>query len=95
MSALLLALLAAAALAVAAVPRWRRAFQWGRGPGSYPVSRLGCLGTALAFAVMAVGVAGASFGFLRPDVGFLVLLAGFCVFIVAGLLDRRAQRPRS
>jgi len=93
MSAVVMALLAVAALVVFAVPKWRRAFHWGRTRDSYPVSRMGCLGAALAFAIIGLGVAGANLGFLDPDVGILVALAGFCVFIVAGLLDRRTEGP--
>ena len=93
--AVLLGLLATAALAGLVLPKWRGIFHWGRGSDSYPISRLGCLGLALGLAMMACAVAGSGLRFLPAGVDVLVLLGGFCVFIVAGLVDRHAQGPRS
>jgi hypothetical protein len=87
-AALFLALLAAVSLAVLLVPSWRQRFHWGRTRDSYPVSRRGCTGIVAAFAVMAGGPAGAYAGLWSGRAGFFVLVAGFAIFIGAGLLDR-------
>lgn len=85
---ILLLLLATAALVVGLVPRWRDRMTWGRGADRYRVSRRGCLGATAAFLVMAAGPGAERAGLVEAPVGFWILLAGFLLFLVVGLLDR-------
>jgi uncharacterized membrane protein HdeD (DUF308 family) len=93
-AAIFLLLLAAISIVLACVPRWRKRFHWGRTGDAYPVSRTGCLGVALAFLIMAAGPAGAHLGYLKAPFGFLFVLAGFLVFVFAGVFDRYSERLR-
>jgi uncharacterized membrane protein HdeD (DUF308 family) len=93
-AAVFLLFLAAISIVLACVPRWRTRFHWGRTRDSYPVSRAGCLGVALAFLIMAAGPAGAHLGYLDAPFGFLLVLGGFLVFVVAGFFDRYSERAR-
>jgi hypothetical protein len=85
---LILLLLAIWAVILAFVPRWRERFHWGRSADSYRATRSGCLLLAAALVTMAGGLAAAHLGFVEERTGFFVLLGGFVLFLVAGLLDR-------
>jgi len=93
--ALLLAALALVSIVISLNPRWRARFRWGRTSDASPISKLGCLGITLAFATMALGLGARHVRAVDDSVAFLVVLAGFVVFIGAGLGDRYAsQRKR-
>jgi hypothetical protein len=90
--ALFFLILSAIALLFASIPRWRRAWHWGRTRETYPISRRGCLMICLAFIVMAMGPIGALLGYYPGSLAMLFILAGFVICIIAGFLDQYASR---
>lgn len=95
-AAAVLSVLALLCLAGVLSERVRRPWQWGRSGKAAPVSRPGCALAFLAFAGMGGALAAASRGLLSGAAAFLVSLAGFALFLAAGLLDTwRAGPPPS
>jgi len=94
---ILLAVLATVSIVLAFIPSWRARVQWGRTADTAPVSRGGCLGVAAGFLIMSGGLGAVHVGAVEGDVAILVVLGGFAVFILAGLVDRmvsnRGPRP--
>ena len=72
------------------VPHWRTKWGWGRVDG-YSISVLGHIGISVGFLLISIGCLATYFD-IQPDIALFLPLAGFAIFIIAGLLDRARSK---
>ena len=86
--------LALASLVGVFMPRLRNLWHWGQTVDSIPISRMGCTFAFVGFMVMGSSLVGLAWGWLQGSIAILLLVAGFTVFIVAGVFDTVIARRR-
>lgn len=79
--------MAAAATVVALVPRWRKAWGWGRSGNAGPISSIGWTGIVVTFLLIGAGAASADHGLFDPFFSLMLVLGGFALFIAAAVFD--------
>jgi len=87
--------MAAVVALIAAVPRWRKSWRWGRTGGGAPITLLGYCGIVTAFLTMAAGVCARPLGLVGdPFFGTMIALGGFAIFIASAVVDSVRQKKK-